>query len=140
MSGTGCYNCLRFLVVTVSMLVMTAALCLVSGTSWVVVNTELYRQGGQGSYTNISLLTVALLVVGGTVVLLATVGCCGALTQSRGMVAVFCICLMAIVVGEVTLVVMVWLEQFDYHSLLTEAIRRTVITKYQPDNLAMITY
>ena len=97
-ASTACYNCLRFLVVTMSLLVLIAALCMVTGITCVVVNT----QPGQGNYTDM----VVLLVGGGTVVLIATLGCCGALTQARWMVAIFCICLMALVVGQVMLVVM----------------------------------
>ena len=92
-----CYNCLRFLVVTVSLLLVIAALCMVTGITWVVVNT----QAGQGSYTDM----VVMLVGGVTVVLIATIGCCGALTQGRWMVAIFCISLMALLVGQVMLVV-----------------------------------
>jgi hypothetical protein len=102
MASTGCYNCLRFLIVTVSMLVMIAALCLVTGIIWLVVDTQLNRQYGKGSYT----YTVVMLVVGGIVVLIAMTGCCGALTQSRWMVAIICLCLTAMVAGEVTLFVM----------------------------------
>jgi hypothetical protein len=98
MGSTACYNCLRFLVVTVSLLVVIAALCMVTGITWVVVNT----QAGQGSYTDM----LVMLVGGGTVVLIASLGCCGALTQARWMVAIFCISLMVMLVGQVMLVVM----------------------------------
>ena len=92
--GTACYNCLRFLVVTVSLLVLVAALCLVAGITWVA---------GQGSYTH---MLLGIVVGGGTVVLTATLGCCGALTQARWMVAIFCISLMAMLVGQVIVGVM----------------------------------
>ena len=98
MGSTACYNCLRFLVVTVSLLVVIAALCMVTGITWVVVNTDM----------------LVMLVGGGTVVLIATPGCCGALTQARWMVAIFCICLMALVVGQVTLVVMLAFQVQGY--------------------------
>ena len=54
---------------------MKTALCMVTGITWMVVNT----QAGQGSYTDM----VVMLVGGVTVVLIATIGCCGALTQGR---------------------------------------------------------
>ena len=104
-----CYNCLRFLVVTVSLLVLVAALCLVAGITWVVLNT----QAGQGSYTHM----LGMLVGGGTVVLTATLGCCGALTQARWMVAIFCISLIVILVGQVILGVML---AFKVQSYVTE--------------------
>ena len=106
MASTACYNCMRFLVVTVSLLVMIAALCMVTGITWVLVNT----QAGQGSYTDM----VVMLVGGGAVVLIATLGGCGALTQARWMVAIFCISLMAMVVGQVMLVVMLAFQVQGY--------------------------
>ena len=71
---------------------------MVTGFTWVVVNT----QAGQGSYTHM----LVMLVGGGTVVLIATIRCCGALSEARWMVAIFCICIMAMLVGQVMLVAM----------------------------------
>ena len=107
-ASTACYNCLRFLVVTVSLLVLIAALCMVNGITRVVVNI----QASKCCYTYM----VFMLVFGGTVVLIASLGCCGALTQTRWMVAIFCIYLMAMMVGQFTLVVMLAF-QVQLHSL-----------------------
>ena len=93
MARLGCYNCLRFLVVVVSLLAVAASLCLLCVSTWLVVNM-------QNSYADI----VPVLLGGGVLVLIATMGCCGALTQTRWLVAIFCICLLAILVGQVTFV------------------------------------
>ena len=40
MARLGCYNCLRFLVVVVSLLAVVAALCLLCVSTWLVVNMQ----------------------------------------------------------------------------------------------------
>jgi len=127
-TGTSCYNCLRFLVVSVSLVAVIAALCLLLVACWVA------------HFTDWSWVAVALLGVGGTVVFIATMGCFGGLTQSRCFLVLFTICLMFIVVGELVLVGFLWFKHIDYDGLLNHTIRATVMTKYYPDNMAVVTY
>ena len=92
-----CYNCIRFLVVTISMLALVPALTLLCGGVWLVVQDS-------------SADSVVVLVGGGIVVLLACLGCGGALAQSRVMVGIFCTSLLALLVGQVILVVLLLLK------------------------------
>lgn len=115
-------NCIRFLVVTVSILVLVPAFFLLFVGVWLLVNLE-------DSYSD----SAIVLVLGGIVVLLATLGCGGAILQSRFMVAFFCTSLLALLVGQVTLIILLVFKNIDYGWYLTTILDRAVLSPSMMD-------
>lgn len=135
-----CYGCVKFLVLVVNMMVMVTGLSITCVSAWLLVEEHLYLQTPATSSGQFAMGSVALLVVGITVTLVAFIGCCGAHTQSRCLLGIFASFLLLLALGKIILVVLILFKQVDYSDLLTEGVRETVLEKYHPNNTATVTY
>ena len=99
MASMASYNCLRFLVVSIS-LVFLMLLVLVVG---VLCLGEMYTQFYGDSYTD----TLILIGIIAAFTLLVLLGCWGALVQINCLVIFFTVILLALVVTQVVLAILV---------------------------------
>ena len=107
MCSSWSYSCLKAMVFIVNLLVMLVGLVVTGLAVWLLVSEHLYLSS---SWEDFSLVTCAVLSVGLLISLLAFLACCGAITRSKCLLGMFVISLLALMVGEVSLVVLVYFK------------------------------
>eukprot|EP00090_Calanus_glacialis_P007170 TRINITY_DN15634_c0_g1_i3.p1 TRINITY_DN15634_c0_g1~~TRINITY_DN15634_c0_g1_i3.p1 ORF type:complete len:268 (+),score=64.84 TRINITY_DN15634_c0_g1_i3:347-1150(+) len=137
MCSSCCYSCLKAMVFIVNLLVMLVGMVVTGLAVWLLVSEHLYLSS---SWEDFSLVTCAVLSVGLLISLLAFLACCGAITRSKCLLGMFVISLLALLVGEVSLVVLVYFKELDYRPLLREGVHEIVTEKYHPNNTATVLY
>lgn len=132
-------GCCRALLAVVSGLVLLLALSLTTASLWLLVVEQLYLEKAVWQDSP-ALLTLAALVTGLGLGLLAALGCSGAITASRCLLGLFLTLLLLLTAGQVALAVLVFLEEVSLQPLLHSLVRETVEEKYHPNNTATRLY
>lgn len=138
MAGVGCFSCLRFLVVSLTTLVLLTGLGLAALGAWLVAEEHVYL--GTASLSSLSLPSLSLLCTGLCVLLVATMGCCGALAASRCLLGTFSLLLVTLVFGQLSVAGLVYFKQLDYGLIVKHVAQQTVQEKYQTNNTATLLY
>jgi hypothetical protein len=99
------------MVFVMNLLVMLVGMVVTGLAVWLLVSEHLYLSS---SWEDFSLVTCAVLSVGLLISLLSFLGCCGAITQSKCLLGMFVISLLALLVGEVSVAVLVYLKVSIY--------------------------
>lgn len=132
-----CFSCLKASVLVVDLLVLFLGLLITGLASWLLVSEHIYLTP---SSSDLSLGSYLLLSVGISVSILAFLGCCGALTTSRCLLAIFIILLILLTIGEVILAVLLHYQHLDITPLVELGVSQTVQDKYHPTNTAITLY
>jgi len=133
MCSSCCYSCLKGVVMMVNMVVMLLGLSMAGVAVWLLVSEYLYLNSSWSDFSLLSCVVLALGLLGSVVAFLA---CCGAITNSRCLLGMFIIFLLALLVGEVTLAVLIYFKEVDPEPLLREGLHEIVMEKYQQNNTA----
>lgn len=138
MAGSGCFSCLRFLVVSLNTLVLLTGLGLTALGSWLVAEEHVYL--GTASLSSLSLPSLSLVSTGLCVLLVAFIGCCGALTSSRCLLGTFSLLLVTLVFGQLSVAGLLYFKQLDYGTIVKHVVQQTVQEKYQTNNTGTVLY
>ena len=91
----------------VNLVVMLLGLSMAGVAVWLLVSEYLYLGSSWSDFSLLSCVVLALGLLGSVVAFLA---CCGAITNSRCLLGMFIIFLLAMLVGEVTLAVLIYFK------------------------------
>ena len=111
MCSSCCYSCLKGLVMMVNLVVMLLGLSMAGVAVWMLVSEHLYLSISWSEFSLLSCVVLALGLLGSVVAFLA---CCGAITNSRCLLGMFIIFLVAMLVGEFTLAVMFYFKVMSF--------------------------
>jgi len=131
MCSSCCYSYLKGLVMMVNLMVMLLGLSMAEVAVWLLVSEHLYLSSSLSDFSLLSCVVLALGLLGSVVAFLA---CCGAITNSRCLLGMFIIFLVAMLVGEVTLAVMFYFKELDHEAVLREGVHEIVMSKYHLNN------
>jgi len=121
----------------VNMLVMLVGLSMAGVAVWLLVSEYHYLSS---SWSDFSLLSCVVLALGLLSSVVAFLACCGAITNSRCLLGMFILFLLAMLVGEVTLALVVYFKGLDYGGVLREGVHEIVKYKYQQNNTPTTLY
>ena len=107
MCSSCCYSCLKGVVMMVNMVVMLLGLSMAGVAVWLLVSEYLYLSSSWSDFSLLSCVVLALGLLGSVVAFLA---CCGAITNSRCLLGMFIIFLLALLVGEVSLALLIYFK------------------------------
>jgi len=138
MAGTGCFSCLRFLVASLNLLVLLLGLGLTALGAWLVAEEHIYLN--TVDLSSLSIPALALLFSGVGVILVAAIGCCGALATSRCLLATFSLLLVTLVFGQLSLAGLLYFKHLDYGLIVKHVAQQTVQEKYHSNNTATLLY
>jgi len=125
------------MVFIVNLLVMLVGLAMAALGMWLLVSDYLYIGSG---WEDLSMISCAVSFVGILMAFLGFLACCGTITNSQCLLGMFVIFLLAIMVVEVSVVVLIYLKEVDYHAVLRDGVHEIVTEKYQPNNTATVMY
>merc|ERR1712080_752861 len=125
--------------------VLLAGLVLTALGGWLVAEEHLYLGTGcftlhYGDIASLSTSTLVLLGSGLAVILLAAIGCCGALATSRCLLATFSLLLVTLAFGQISVAGLVFFKQLDYGHLVKHMAKEIVQEKYHANNTATVLY
>jgi len=138
MAATGCFACLRFLVLSLNLVVLLAGLALAALGGWLVAEEHIYL--GTAELSSLSSSSLALLCSGIAAIALAALGCCGALATSRCLLGTFSLLLVSLAFAQLSLAALVYFKQVDYGVVVEHMAEQTVQEKYQVNNTATVKY
>jgi len=138
MAGGGCFRCLRFLVLSLNLLVLLCGLGLAGLGVWLVAEEHFYL--GTVDLFQLSLASLSLLGTGLAIIVFAALGCCGALTSSRCLLGTFSLLLVALAFAQLSIASLIYFKQIDYGVVIEQMTRQTVLEKYQANNTATVLY
>jgi len=135
----GCRECCRALLVVVSGLVLLIALFLTTASLWLLVVEQLYLEKA-GWRDAPALATLAALIAGLVLGLMAFLGCCGAITASKCLLGFFLSLLMLLTAGQLASAALLYLQEISIEPLLRAGVEETVKEKYHVNNTATRLY
>jgi len=135
----GCRGCCRALLAVVSGLVLLVALFLTTASLWLLVVEQLYLEKA-GWKEAPALATLAALIAGLVLGLVAFLGCCGAITASKCLLGFFLSLLMLLTAGQLATAALLYLQEISVEPLLRAGVEETVKEKYHLNNTATRLY
>jgi len=138
MAGGGCFRCLRFLVLSLNLLVLLCGLALAGLGVWLVAEEHFYL--GTVDIFQLSLASLSLLGTGLAIIVFAALGCCGALASSRCLLGTFSLLLVALAFAQLSIASLIYFKQIDYGVVIEQMTHQTVLEKYQANNTATVLY
>jgi len=135
----GCRGCCRALLAVVSSLVLLVALFLTATSLWLLVVEQLYLEKA-GWREAPALATLAALIAGLVLGLVAFLGCCGAVTASKCLLGFFLSLLMLLSASQLATAALLYLQEISVEPLLKAGVEEMVKEKYHVNNTATRLY
>jgi len=123
-----CYSMLRAAVCSANLLLVAVGVALTGLGTWLLVSEHLDH--GTEAWDEFWPPGYAVLFLGLVTFLLAFLACCGALTSSKCLLALFLLSVLALLCGEAVLAVMLYFQWFDYRGLLGSTAHQLVRERY----------
>lgn len=135
----GCYDCMKYLMVFINLIVFVISLTMIGLAIWMLVDDTFYvSMAVDAANYNVD---VYMLLAGGILLLVVSfLGCCGVVRESQCMLISFFCVLLVILVAQIATVVWVYCNSDKLETMIRYNIKSTVEEEYYKDERLQKTF
>lgn len=127
MATGGCYTCIKYVFIVFNLLFWLAGLGVLAVSVWLYLDSSAYLGEGGGTYL---VAIFVLMAAGAFMILVGTLGCCGALQESPCLLGTFFIFLLVIFAAEITGGVWAWMYRDEVDRIIEVQVTKMVKDEY----------